>query len=137
MSNTNTNPSWWTDEHASAWDRVKAALKRDWEQTKSDFTTKGKDLHQNAADTVKQAVGARPVPPIAESNVKLGNMLATWDEDVFRFGAGARHQYGTRYPLWSDSLEEELERDYRGGTYKTSWGEARASIRRAYERSGN
>ena len=39
-------------------DDAKEALKRDWEQTKSDMPgMEGKDLDQDADDTVKQAIG--------------------------------------------------------------------------------
>jgi hypothetical protein len=59
-----SRPQWWTDQHTSTWDRVKEALRRDWEQTRADFSADDAvDLNQNAADTVKQAVGAQPVPP--------------------------------------------------------------------------
>ncbi len=58
------NPAWWTDKHTSAWERVKEAFRRDWEQTKADFSsTSGRDLNQNVGDTVKQAVGSAPIPP--------------------------------------------------------------------------
>lgn len=64
---TNTpsaRPNWWNDENTSDWDRVKEALRRDWEQTKADFSVGGAvDLNQNVVDTVKQAVGDQPVPP--------------------------------------------------------------------------
>jgi hypothetical protein len=44
--------------------RVKEALRRDWMQTKDDVTDhQGRDLNQDAADTVKQAVGAEEIPP--------------------------------------------------------------------------
>lgn len=44
--------------------KVKEALKRDWEQTKHDFSKKkGQELHQDVGDTVKQATGNEPVPP--------------------------------------------------------------------------
>ena len=44
-------------------DDVKDALKRDWEQTKSDMPgMEGKDLDQDAHETVKQAAGAEEVP---------------------------------------------------------------------------
>ena len=56
-------PAWWTEEHTSDWDRVKGALKRDWEQTKADFSMKsGENLNQNASDTMMQAAGAEPLP---------------------------------------------------------------------------
>lgn len=61
---TTPRPAWWNDQHTSDWDRVKAALRRDWEQTKADFSIgDAVDLNQNAVDTVKQAVGKAPVPP--------------------------------------------------------------------------
>lgn len=57
-------PQWWTDQHTSTWDRVKEALRRDWEQTKADLSSSdGRALNQNVADTVKQAAGAQPLPP--------------------------------------------------------------------------
>ena len=45
--------------------QAKEAIKRDWEQTKSDLTggKKGEDLDQDVGDTVKQAAGKEPVPP--------------------------------------------------------------------------
>ena len=44
-------------------DDAKEALKRDWEQTKSDMPAmEGKDLDQDAHETVKQAAGAEEVP---------------------------------------------------------------------------
>ncbi|MDO9017846.1 MAG: hypothetical protein Q8S73_03550 [Deltaproteobacteria bacterium] len=57
-------PQWWNDNHTSTWDRVKEALRRDWEQTKNDFSSEsGADLNQDVGDTVKQATGAEPLPP--------------------------------------------------------------------------
>ena len=70
ISNTNldadraTRPQWWTDKHTSTWDRVKEALRRDWEQTKADLSSSdAADLNQNIGDTVKQAAGTQPLPP--------------------------------------------------------------------------
>jgi type IV secretory pathway VirB10-like protein len=65
----NTKPTsmalWWSDKHASAWGRAKEALRRDWEQTKADFSSHdGVELNQNVGDTVKQLAGAAPVPPL-------------------------------------------------------------------------
>ena len=62
------SPSWWTSTHASRWERVRDALRRDWEQTKSDFAaTNGGDLQQGLADTVRQAVGDAPIPALSEA----------------------------------------------------------------------
>ena len=44
-------------------DRVGDALERDWEQTKEDLPgLEGKDLDQDAGDTIGQATGKEPVP---------------------------------------------------------------------------
>jgi hypothetical protein len=57
------HPTWWTGEDDSIWDRVKEALKRDLEQTRADLhLSKGRELHQTALDTVKQALGIEPLP---------------------------------------------------------------------------
>ena len=55
------DPAWWSDEHASAWDRVKDAFARDWEQTKADFGG-GRSLNQGVVDTLAQAVGTERIP---------------------------------------------------------------------------
>lgn len=58
-----TRPAWWNDQHTSAWDRVKEAMRRDWEQTRADFSASGaRDLNQNAVDTLLQAAGTEPLP---------------------------------------------------------------------------
>ena len=50
-------------DHDDAKDNAKEALKRDWEQTKSDMPgMEGKDLDQDVDDTVKQAAGKEPIP---------------------------------------------------------------------------
>ncbi len=48
---------------------AKDAIKRDWEQTKSDLPgVEGKDLDQDVDDTLKQAVGADDVPASNEKS---------------------------------------------------------------------
>lgn len=49
--------------------KVKDALKRDLEQTKSDLPgLHGEDLDQSIGDTVKQATGKEPIPPAGQPN---------------------------------------------------------------------
>lgn len=44
--------------------KIKKALKRDVEQAKANSATlDGKDLNQDASDTVKQMKGDEPIPP--------------------------------------------------------------------------
>ncbi|HEY3914828.1 MAG TPA: hypothetical protein VGN61_10115 [Verrucomicrobiae bacterium] len=101
----NSNPKWWTKENDFSWDRVKAAFKRDWDQTKHDVGGAKPDTKQNAADTVKQASGSEPVPP-------RGQTVYEKVEPAYRFGYGARSHYGKKYSGWNADLEKELKRDW-------------------------
>ena len=57
------HPTWWTGQENSDWDRVRAALKRYWQQVKWDLSLgAGRDLNQGLIDTVKQAMGIDPLP---------------------------------------------------------------------------
>ena len=56
------NPTWWDDDYDSNWERVKMAVKRDWDQTKHDFGGDEPDTNQNIARTVNQAVGKETIP---------------------------------------------------------------------------
>lgn len=108
-------PGWYTDEHDSSWDRVKAAFKNDWEQTKNDFGSKSaRDLDQDVDDTVKQAAG---------SDDAFENR-----EQAFRFGHAAQRQYRSQYPTWNDDLDKRLRQDY-GDDYDRD----RRYIRHAYD----
>jgi len=86
-----SNPSWWTEEHNSGWDRVKAAFRRDWDQTKHDFGGAEPETNQDVDNTVKQAAGKEAIPPRGEPAYEDA-------EPGYRFGHGARNYYGTRYP---------------------------------------
>jgi hypothetical protein len=108
-------PEWYTDEDDSTWERVKAAFKNDWEQTKNDFgSDKARDLDQDVDDTLKQAAG---------SDDAFEN-----HEQAFRFGHAARRQYRPDHPNWNDDLDKRLRKDYSG-----NYDRDRNDIRRAYE----
>ena len=112
-------PAWYTDEHDSNWERIKAAFKNDWEQTKHDFGSKSaRDLGQDVDDTAKQAVG---------SDDAFEN-----HEQAFRFGHGAQRQYRSQYPTWNNDLETRLRQDYGDDFDRDS-----RHIRRAYEYRGS
>jgi hypothetical protein len=89
------NPNWWTKENDSAWDRVKLAVKRDWDQTKHDLGGKEPETNQNVSRTVKQAAGKEPIPP-------RGQPTYEELEPAHRFGYGARSYYGSKYKTWDD-----------------------------------
>ncbi len=121
------NPKWWTQEHESSWDRIKAAFKRDWDQTKHDFGGKEPDTDQDVDDTVKQAAGKQPIPPRGEPT--YGEL-----EDAYRFGYGARSHYGKDYRDWDDRLESQLRSDWQGTYSERQWKDYRELIRRGWDR---
>lgn len=109
--------TWWAPEHTSSWDRVKAAFRRDWEQTKA-------------------RVGAAPPPPggqevgdtLAQIAGKQDTTLDTFeaDEPAFRYGYGAAHHYRDRH--WGPEMEDELRHNYGG-----MWDEDRDRVRAGWD----
>ena len=122
----NYNAKWWTKDNDSSWDHVKAAFRRDWEQTKHDFGGKAPELNQDVPDTVKQAVGKQPIPPGNVPNFEA-------QESAFRFGYGARQHHGKQYPVWDDRLEKTLRKEWSPEDDPENWPRYRNSVKRAYE----
>jgi hypothetical protein len=119
------NPKWWNNEHESSWDRVRAAFKRDWDQTKHDFGGNQPDTDQDVDDTVKQMAGKQAIPP-------RGQPTYEETEDAYRFGYGARSQYAKQYANWDNRLESQLEKDWRETYSDRDWTRYRDSIRRGW-----
>jgi hypothetical protein len=124
--NTYKNPNWWTTENDSSWEKVKAAFKRDWDQTKHDFGGRQPDTAQNVNDTVKQASGNQPIPP-------RGTPVYEKIEPAYRFGYGARSYYSQKYPKWDTKLEAELQRDWQASYPQGNWGEDVEYIRYGWD----
>jgi len=120
------NPKWWGQEHESAWERVKAAFKRDWDQTKHDFGGKEPDTDQDVGDTVSQAAGKQPIPP-------RGAPTYEELEGAYRFGYGARAHYGKSFSDWDENLETQLESDWRQTYSDKDWRSYRNAIRRGWD----
>ena len=120
------NPKWWNQEHESKWDQVKAAFKRDWDQTKHDFGGDEPDTDQDVDDTVKQMAGKQPIPP-------RGTPTFEEREDAYRFGYGARSQYGKQYSGWNDQLERQLQTDWSDTYDDREWPRYRSDIRRGWD----
>lgn len=122
-----SKPSWWNDEHESTWGRIKGALKRDWEQTKADVSSKGHDLDQGVGDTVKQMTGKEPLPP--------GNVPneSKWDEvEVeYRYGAGARTHHG-KTGGW-DEVQAKLKEEWNDLKSGRTWDEVKSRVRRGWD----
>jgi hypothetical protein len=123
------NPEWWDPSYDSAWERVKAAFKRDWDQTKHDFGGKQPDTDQDVDDTVAQAAGKQPIPP-------RGIQTYEEAEHAYRFGYGARKRYGRKYSAWDDRLEARLEQDWRDTAPEYEWNRFRGAVRRGWDFDG-
>ncbi len=100
----NPSPKWWTAEHASAWERVRATFRRDWEQRKS----KGRAELADAREAWEQA------------------------EREARYGFAARARYADR-PEWNPDLEDVLQSEWDELDTGTPWESARTGIRRGWE----
>src|SRR5207245_11248605 len=106
--------------------------RRDWEQTKADLG-KGKELHQNVSDTVKQAVGKEAIPPANLPNPPDAKDMGKRDEwgqiePAVRYGYGARSYYADVHS-WDDQLEGKLREEWRAMNTGRSWDDSRAYVR--------
>ena len=135
MNKKMKDPAWWSEDYSSAWDRVKAAFKRDWEQTKHDLAHRGRDLDQDVPDTVKQAVGAEPIPPAGRPNPKPHE--DEWDrvEAGTRFGFGARGRFASEGDEWNEHVETKLRDEWDKLGTSERWEQARAGVRSGWERA--
>lgn len=129
-------PSWWSDFHGSAWDRVKEAMRRDWEQTKFDLNLPGgHELNQGVMDTVDQAAGMKAIPVNDKPNPP--KVIGSW-EDVelpMGYGYGARQKYGAQHPAWDDSVEAALRLEWESAKDKPQyrWDDVKGWVRRGYQ----
>lgn len=133
-------PKWWSEKHTSAWDRVKAAMKRDWEQTKADVSSKGRELNQDVGDTVKQAAGKQAIPPTNVANPPdAGDIESGKDSDwnrvesSYQYGVGAREQYGEED--WNDRVESKMREEWNDLKSGRTWDEVKSFVRRGWDRA--
>ncbi|MFO1499355.1 MAG: hypothetical protein U1G07_13330 [Verrucomicrobiota bacterium] len=125
--NQKQTPTWWGTQYDSSWERVKAAFRRDWDQTKHDLGGNEPDTDQNVKDTVKQAAGKEPIPPRGVPSFEQ-------NEPAYKFGYGARQHYATQYQTWNDKLESQLRSDWETAREgKHDWDDYRSSIRRGWD----
>ncbi len=128
--NAMNKPKWWSQDHDSAWDRVKDAMKRDWEQTKSDLTggRKGTDLDQDVGDTVKQMAGkdTASTPDVDDKDWKRV-------EGDHQYGVGARHYH--KDSDWNDGVENKLKEEWTDLKSGRTWDEVKSSVRRGWDRA--
>ena len=131
--------SYWDNaKHGSAWERVKEAMKRDWTQTKADVhASTGKELRQNVDDTVKQAVGSKPIPPPNKANPPDFNdkKMVDFDEvePAVAYGFGAREEYGNKFKSWDEKLETRLADEWNKDETGKDFNEVKPYIRRGWD----
>jgi hypothetical protein len=121
MATINWQPRWWTEQtHGSMWSRVREAMKRDWEQTKSDLGIGGG--HQR--DGRNDGSAARS---------------ATWSdvETPLAYGYCARQEFGAEHQSWNERLENALRTEWEkdGNPHRSRWNEIKAIVRRGYEQA--
>ncbi|HEY8943904.1 MAG TPA: hypothetical protein VIM73_06575 [Polyangiaceae bacterium] len=131
------HPQWWNESHSSGWERVKEALRRDWEQTKADLGGGGSELHQGIKDTVRQALGKEPIPPRDLPNPAswspTGGAPARWEdvESAVRYGYGARQQFSD-LPEWDEELETRLRMEWEEIAPGRTWHDVRQFVHRGW-----
>ncbi len=129
-------PRWWNKEHESTWERIKAALRADWEQTKSDFSKKhGKDLDQDVGDTVKQMAGKEQPPTTTTTTSTATPGRGDWDEaeTAVRYGYGSSQYYRDDDSDWNDRLESKLREEWTDLKTGRTWDEIKGHVRRGWE----
>jgi len=126
-------PGWYTRDDDTAWERVKAAFRRDWRQTKHDFGGHEPDLNQQVGDTVSQAAGRESIPSGNMPNSKHTHsgdhdmMYRDEDEPAYRYGYAAYRHYGdtagweeTEARLRKD-LGDEVDWDHQSHAVRRGW----------------
>ncbi|MGZ3416288.1 MAG: hypothetical protein ACXWUG_18425 [Polyangiales bacterium] len=129
--NSGWKPKWWNEEtHGSAWERVREALRRDWQQTKHDLhMSGGHELNQTVKDTVKQIAGKEEIRGDLPNPPKV---IGSFDdvELPIGYGHGAQKQYPNE--RFSD-VEGRLRADWDRNKTGKDWIEVREYVRRGYE----
>ncbi len=133
------HPAWWNESvHGTAWELVKEAMRRDWQQTKHDLGLGGHELNQHATDTLLQAGGDARVPPIDVPNPpKVIGVVEEWleVEPLVDFGYAARREYGVDHPHWDAMLERKLRSDWIAAQEQAGhdWEAIVRHVRKGYE----
>lgn len=135
-TNLSSRPQWWTDKHSSTWDRVKAALRRDWEQTKADFSSDSGAVRVKAQGKIaSEQQAARE--KIAEAQRKASERVASvrdWNqvESAIQYGYGARLQYADS-PTWDDQLESRLRHEWTQLKNGDTWEDVQPHVRHGWD----
>ena len=140
-TNKQWHPTWHKEEHAMSWDRVKEALRRDWQQTEHDLHLGGHELNQRAGDTFKQATGKESIPSINNANPPkvIGDLSGEWErvEPNVEYGYAARQRYSAK--PWDAEVERDLRTEWESPTNDETktrkWDDVKGYVRRGYDYS--
>ena len=115
------NPKWWDATHDFAWDHVKRAMRRHWQQAKH-------LIYPNGEFVFNRVTGERIILPCDQSTFEES-------ESACRFGYGARIEYDDAYPVWNDDLEIQLIKEWRAmnPNREETWEHKREAIRYGWE----
>ena len=129
-----SRPNWYTRDDDNAWERVKEAFRRDWQQTKHDFGAHQPDLNQNVGDTISQAAGSTPAPPANVPNPSHDfdddhqDAYDERDDAAYRYGFAAYRHHGP-HAEWTTAIEATLRKDWGDDA---AWVRHRNAIRRGW-----
>jgi hypothetical protein len=120
-------PKWWVDRTDTTWNRIKAAFRRDWEQTKSDLSLghAGEELDQNLVDTLKQMSGSDPLPPTNEPTGVDLEVSKAEPERAFEVGYNAAAHYSGE---WTPTVESRLRADWTENSPGAFWDNNRTYV---------
>lgn len=133
-----SRPAWYTADDETAWGKVKAAFRRDWQQTKHDFGGHEPNLNQQVGDTVSQATGAKPIPagnvPTPHPSHSGSDTYNDKDEPAYQYGYAAYRHFGNEHgdqteANWDEQTEAELRREWGD---ETEWERQREAVRRGW-----
>lgn len=128
----NIRPAWYMPEDDTAWEKVKAAFRRDWQQSKRDFGGNEPNLSQNTGITAARATGSKPISTAkTPASHPAVNSTSDYNEDhepAYRYGYAASRQYGSSND-WDDQTESILRKDWDD---ETEWERHREAVRRGF-----
>ena len=106
-------PRWGTTVDASSWERVKEALRSDWEQTRAQFST--------------------PSGRGGEERGEAERLMIDWgaSEQAMRYGFAARVHFRA-HGGWCEEVESLLALDW-DGAWGQTWDQARSDVRRGWD----
>jgi len=101
----------WTEPGDSAWERIKEAIRRDWEQTLHDLQIEGgHELNQRLADTIKQAAGRQAIPRHNQPNPP--RFIGNWGEVNGPIGYGAPKEQSPEQAARFEQIEQTLRSEW-------------------------